>query len=459
MSEINSKQCTCSKKILSDKQKYQFHLLDGKGKPCGVFDYKILEYIKRTHNLFIMAKTPYFYNNGAYHLDKDGTKLKTLIRDLILPKFIKSTTITRVYQLFLMDYELQKDYEDINRYPEYWICFKNGMYDVLTNELHEHRVDYYCINQIPWNYDPNKHYTGTITDKFFSEVMSDGDRKTIFQYLGLCMTRCNQFQKFILLKGSRGTGKSRVIRMFENILGKENCSNIALQKLEEKFYTINLLGKLVNMCADINASPMKTVNTIKLITGGDTLSDSFKGKDVICFEPYARLMFSCNTVPLSLDEKSNALFERIVIIEMDNRSQNPDRMIDEKLMNEAPYIIEKALEALNDLFDTNGLYESSRSKELVQELYSDCDSVTAFLSSCMENDKGKVIKTTELLEAYRNYCKDYEREPLSKTNFYRNVRGKGYGKVIIHGSEYFSGLGFKENDFMELSKDERIVFD
>ena len=156
------------------------------------------------------------------------------------------------------------------------------------------------------------------------------------------MTRLN-FQKFLILKGSRGTGKSVVIHMFEKVIGTGNYSNVPLQKLEEKFYSIQLLGKLLNLCADINASPMKTVNTIKLITGGDSLTDSYKGRDVVTFEPYARLFFSCNAIPLSLDEKSNALFERIILIEMDNRPEKPDRQLIIKIQNEMPYIIQQGL--------------------------------------------------------------------------------------------------------------------
>lgn len=38
---------------LDDSFKLKFHLLDGKGKPCGVFDDAILRYIKETQNLFL----------------------------------------------------------------------------------------------------------------------------------------------------------------------------------------------------------------------------------------------------------------------------------------------------------------------------------------------------------------------------------------------------------------------
>lgn len=442
---------------LDDSFKIQFHLLDGKGKPCGVFDDAILEYVKHNYNLFFLAGTPYFYDHGVYRADFSGARLKTLIKSMIISRLIKSTTITRIYQLFLMDYELEKKYEEVNQFPKHWISFKNCMVDGRTGETHEHSPEYFCINQIPWNYEPNKEYSGVTTEKFFASAMSAEDRKTILQFLGLCMTRYN-FQKFIILKGSRGTGKSVVVRLFENVIGQGNFSNVPLQKLEEKFYSIQLMGKLINLCADLNGNPLKTVNTIKLITGGDSLSDSFKGRDVITFTPYVKLLFSCNAVPISLDEKSNALFERIILIEMNNKPEMPDRQLEDKLKEEIPYIIHQALKELRELFFENMLFESARSRELVAELYADSDSVQAFLQDQTVRNTEKSTKTTELLDAYKKYCEKTEREPLSRTRFYANLKNKGFGKKTIHGDEYFTGIGLKESGFMHVDDPQGIPF-
>ena len=443
---------------MDDSFKRQFHLLDGKGRPCSVFDDAILRYIKDNYNLFFLAGTPYHYTDGVYRPDFSGARLKTLIKGLLYTRFVKSTTLTRVYQLFAMDYELEKTYAEINKYPKHWIPFKNCMLDAKTGEMHEHKPEYCCINQIPWDYEPDKEQCGTETEKFFKSAMSAEDRKTILQFLGLCMTRCN-FQKFVILKGGRGTGKSVVVRLFENVIGTGNYSNIALQKLEEKFYSIQLMGKLINVCADLNGNPLKTVNTIKLITGGDSLSDSYKGRDIITFTPYARLLFSCNSLPISLDEKSNALFERIIPIEMDNRPEKPDRQLEDKLRDEIPYIIEQALKELKQLFEDNALYESERSRELVAELYADSDSVQAFLQERMIRDISKSIKSTKLHELYKKYCEETEREPLSRTRFYSNLKNKGFGKKIVHGNEYFVGLAEKEEGFLKVDDSQELPFE
>ena len=53
-----------------------------------------------------------------------------------------------------------------------------------TGEMHEHKPEYCCINQIPWDYEPNKEYSGIETEKFFKSAMSAEDRKTILQVSG-----------------------------------------------------------------------------------------------------------------------------------------------------------------------------------------------------------------------------------------------------------------------------------
>lgn len=124
---------------MTENEKLQFHLLDGNGKACGVFDYAVQEYIKEHYRMFFLAGTPYFYEGGAYKIDKSGARLKTIIKGFILPRFIKSTTITRIYQLFLQDYELEKNYEEINHFPEHWIPFRDCMYDARTQECFSHK--------------------------------------------------------------------------------------------------------------------------------------------------------------------------------------------------------------------------------------------------------------------------------------------------------------------------------
>ena len=115
---------------------------------------------------------------------------------------------------------------------------------------------------------------------------------------------------------------------------------------------------------------------------------------------------------------------------------------------------------MHELLESNELYESPRSRELVEQLYCDCDSVQAFIRECLHRDINAQTRTKELSESYKKYCQDSEREPLSRNNFYRNLKDKGYGKKIIHGNEYIVGLKFKdEDDFIKVDQEENLPFE
>ena len=149
---------------------------------------------------------------------------------------IKTATIKRVYDLLIRQQALQSSFETVNNYPKWWINFKNGMLDVQEMKIHPHSPEYRSMNQIPheFSFQPVK---GENTLKFLKEAVPDsGDRQMFYTYLGYCMTCDTSMQKFMMIKGEGGTGKSRLIALAEYIVGKPNYVNISLADLNERFY-------------------------------------------------------------------------------------------------------------------------------------------------------------------------------------------------------------------------------
>ena len=72
------------------------------------------------------------------------------------------------------------------------------------------------------------------------------------------MTTDTQFQKFLMLKGNGGTGKSVAVALIQHVIGNENTSSISLQDLNKRFYATGMYGKLLNACADSGVSGKDT---------------------------------------------------------------------------------------------------------------------------------------------------------------------------------------------------------
>lgn len=436
------------------------------GEPYDILDDKIAEYITQKQlRVIILNGVPYLYRRGYYLRDEDGKVLKAHIKALIWPELVTIGRINRVYNLILADYRLTKKNEEINQYPAHWINFRNGMYDPILQVMHPHKPEYYSINQVPHEYDPDAEYHGTVAEKFLKGVFPDAqDREMFLAFCGYCMTADTSLQKFMIIIGVPGSGKSTAINLLIDAVGAENVSCITLQDLNERFTPTELLGKLLNACADLPKKALDQVDAIKRITGEDLVKGEYKGGKVFAFRSYAKLIFSANEMPVNLDEKSDAFYRRMLSIEVMQKGRDiPD--LKEGLAYSMPGFIRECVAALTRLYTTRREIDSPNSKRLVHEYHRESDNVQAFLDDRIERKPGERIERTELYKLYESYCIFNQWTPLSSRSFYKNLRGKGFRDYMSCGSRYFSDMCSKSAltvqeraDFRQATLEENAVF-
>lgn len=423
----------------------RFHLIDGQGRIKGVFDWAIFQYLTAENNLFVLGGIPYLYDGGCYRADENGSKLKTMIRACCYPEFVKSTTIKRVYDLFVTAAELQARYDDLNGYPAHWINFRNGFYDPKTRQMIPHDPSFKAINQIPHDYDPNGHDDGASVEEWLTFIVPDpADREMLLGYAGYCMTRDTRQQKFLILNGEGGTGKSTVIRMIEAVIGSENISNISLSELTQRFASFGLLGKLLNSCADLEVQALEDTSTLKKTLGEDTLRGEAKGHDAFSFKSYAKLIFSTNELPVVKAEKTNGFYRRLLILPMNRVPEVKKADLFDQLSQEIGYFIRLSVEALERMYKRGELLESTNSIEAVNRLRMDSDTVAAFLNDEVYKVRGARIERGLLYKRYEDYCYASDRQSLTRNNFYRSMRVKGFAEIKSNGDRCFEGISFEK---------------
>lgn len=422
----------------------QFHLIADNGKITGVFHAAIFEFIKRSYDIFVCGGTPYIYDNGYFKADVSGARLKSIIRSMIYPKFIKSTTINNIYALFLQDIELEVAFDSLNDYPAQWICFKNGMYDAISGKMIPHNPKYKAVNQIPHKYEPSAVYKGKNIDDYLDFICDEDSKEMLLQFMGYCLTKDVGQQKFLVLNGEGGTGKSTVIRLMEALTGSNNVSNISLTDLSQRFASFGLMGKLLNSCADLEIQALEDTSIIKKILGEDTLRAEQKGKDAVSFKSYAKLVFSTNELPLVKSEKTDGFYRRLLVLTMNKKplQKNPNLFND--LSNEIDYLLHLAVQALERMYKQRIITVSKASELAVLQLRADSDTTEAFLQEyCKEDVKGR-IERTAIYNKYIAFCDDTERQSLTKNNFYKAMRVKGYLEIKSNGYRFFKGIKYKE---------------
>ena len=444
----------------------EFFKFNSKGEAVSINDYAVYEYIKHKYHICIIGSMPFIYDNGVYERDETGSRLKGIITECLLEHkdMIKSNIQERIYKLFLNDPALQYRMDQMNNYPAQWIVFDNCIYDPISKQTIAHDPKYRAINKIRFKYDNDFVLSAEVVNnssiyKWLSGLLPEADDlEMLLEYLGYCLTIDTEQQKFLMLHGIAGSGKSLVIRAIGEVVGSENMSSQPLEKLSRRFATYNLLGKLVNSCGDISTGIVEDASTLKQVLGEDLMQAEAKGKDAISFKPYAKLLFSANGLPTINNEDSAGFYRRVLIANCEQNFDKVDPGFFNKVikpdLNIFVYMIVRALEKM---YERGVLLESQGSKDQVEKMWEKSDPVKAFLKDCTKKKAGARIQPRALYDVFDQYRFRIVAEQLSPNAFYASMESKGYKRIKSHGIQYFVDIELKgvqtepETDDLEIN--------
>ena len=452
------------RKLKAEKNLDRYHVIGKDGEPVGVMDIEIVEEVLRTISFFVLDETPYVYDQGVYREDAKGVCLKGIIQKYLYRKFIKSPVLNRVYGLLICQSSVQKQFSDLYNLPAEWINFKNGYYDPVEQAMHPHDPKYLCLNQISHEFHPEQMDAlmsgGDVTKAYLATAIPDPvEQRMLWEYLGYSMTSDTKMQKFLMLVGEGGTGKSVIISLFQKVIGIDNCSSISLQDLNRRFYATGLFGKLLNACGDIPCKALDSIDVLKKAVVEDSILYEKKGQDALQFFSHAKLLFSSNGMPDNVEEKSDAFYRRLLILEMNHKPEAKDPKLKKKIAKETDYAIHMAVNALHELYERGEILESENSRRCVEEARRSADSVKAFVDEMVIEKPGAWLARSSAYEAYDEYCRDNGRQPLGKAKFVPEMKRKGYTAVKYQGIFKYRDMAIREGDFEELPKGAKIPFD
>ena len=421
-----------------------FHTINEKtGKCTGIYDYAIFQYLKSTRSIFILGKVPYIYDKGVYRQDITGARLKTMIRKLMLPVFIKSNTIKRVYDLFLSSIDLEIRHDQVNQYPDEWINFQNGFYDPVNKRMIKHHPKYMSVNQVPHVYDPSADFKNKdIIDTWLDAVVPDPDnREMLLQYSGYCLTKDIRQQVMLFIKGKAGSGKSTIKNVINAAVGNENIANVSIHKLsKDKFAAYGLINKLLNSCGDLSTADLQDPAEIKKLTGEFTIRVEAKGKDAIDIKTHAKMLFLCNQFPFINNEESEGFYRRLLILPVDLQPDAIDIDIFNKLLKGINYFIHLSILALERMYEKGRITISDISKQEVKRVWIESDSVKEFIEKLCILDPDEKWERVSMYEYYDTFCTYRHMQSKGKKAFYKSVRAKGIFDFKTSGLWYFRGI-------------------
>ena len=381
-----------------------------------LFD-KFAKYLVSEYNIVIINGQIHIYNNGIYDYAQKIIEQKMIEK---IPS-LKSQTRNEILKYIYLIAE-EKKQSDAN-----YIAFKNGIYDLSTDEIIPYTPDIILTNRIEHNY--NKNAYNDLTDKTLNKLSVNDKqiRSLLEECIGYTFLRRNELGKAFILTGDKSNGKSTFLDLIAHILGDKNISALDLRELGDRFSTSMLFGKLANIGDDIGDEFMQgsAVSIFKKIVTGNRIKAEQKGKDPFEFNPYIKLLFSANDMPRMRD-KTGAVLRRLVMIPFNatfsKNDEDYDPFIKYKLIKEdsIEYLIKLGVDGLKRVLENNEFTRSDKVIDTLKEYEEENNPILGFIS---EETESNIVNQSvqDVYLRYSLFCSQNQLQALSKIAFSKQI--------------------------------------
>lgn len=241
-----------------------------------------------------------------------------------------------------------KNLIDVTRYmlkdtPEHnpdFLPFKNGILNKKTGELFPHSKDFFFTYCLEIDYDSDNQET-PIFNKWL-DFVSDGNIEKALHILAvfyMVLINGYDWQLFVELTGSGGTGKSTCLNICKMIAGENNAVGVTLKTLDDPKARDLIIGKSLLIAGD-EEKYIGDGSILKKITGGDSVDFNPKHKKSFSQTVPAVFLMS-NNEPILFTENNGGIERRRVLFKFDKiiPPEEKDNNIMQKLQNELAGIV------------------------------------------------------------------------------------------------------------------------
>lgn len=402
-------------------------------KTTFLFD-KFARYLKNSNHIIKI--------NGQLHIYKDGIYVdgSSEIEAEMIKNIPNLNRQKRSEVLSYLDVLIREDTEPSSAN---YIAFKNGIYNIATDQLEDFNPGIVITNKIDYEYDPTAY--SEITDRTLDKLACNDEtvRALLEEAIGYCFYRRNELRKCFILTGDKQNGKSTYLAMVEALLGRKNIASLDLKELGDRFKTAELVNKLANIGDDIGDEFIANPAIFKKLVSGNPVNVERKGTNPFDFGNFAKFLFSANNIP-RIKDKSGAVMSRLIIIPFDARftvdDPDFDPYIKYKLIQEEPmqYLINVGIAGLKRVLANRRFTTSQRVQKELEEYEENNNPILLFFKEISFDD---IINepTNAVYQQYHEFCLANTFTPMSKIEFSKQVKKRFDFDIVdktIKGKKY-----------------------
>ncbi len=330
---------------------------------------------------------------------------------------------------------------------------QNGTLNLRTGNLQPHCREDYISKLTPVYYDPNA--SCPLWENFLMKIMVANINLIQFlqRAIGYSLTGTISEQVVFFLYGSGANGKSTFLETIRACLGdyaQQMPSSALLVKKGEAIPNdiARLKGARFVTASEIGEGKRLSEETVKLLTGGDTISARFMHAEFFEFKASHKILIGTNHRP-RIHGTDHAIWRRIreIPFAVTISEEEQDKELPKKLCAELPGILAWAVRGSLE-WQKNGLGIPQEVKAATEDYRKEMDILSDFLQECCHQISGIRVNATELYNTYKDWCHRSGEHPRSQKLFGGQLTERGITKKEIDGRVYYLdiGLSAKEGD-------------
>lgn len=348
---------------------------------------------------------------------------------------------------------------------------KNCLINIKTGEVLEKTPKTVLTIYIPVTYDPQQ-TENKLLDTFMYTLFGDDVEmhSFIYQIIGYGLWPDNFLQKFFILFGEGGNGKSTFLSLLNAFYSRGNVSNLPLSKLSDDKYIGNLYGKLINIGDDIESTTVMESAIIKKTVSGDPVHANPKFCQMFSFTPTQKLLFSANAVP-RITDTSQGMADRLILVPFLQRIRGTDKVIPnivKKIVNSGglTVLLNRVLKEIPNIM--NGIHIPKSVQEATDRHRIETNPVALFIEEMngtgwrvdtgssfdglAEQKSISDLTTVQVYSLYKEWCKDNGYKALANNTFGRELSRLGYERY-----QFYSGINKKKRYYSLIDARNELV--
>jgi len=378
---------------------------------------EITEFLRYCYNR--KGKSEELFKPTPFLIDmilKSGESLRDLdvIENPIMPIF---------QPFFMPEKEKNYKYEDIilmkscNFYIPEKICFPRNMDACIS------------LFALPFDYDENAKCDEI--DKAFETQWKDDQQATnlLLEFIYYCMKHSHKYKSLLCMTGKPDSGKSQILELIRNFIGKNSCEAISLSKIGRPFelYRARNSKLLISDDVRLTENDLKDgsiVENLLSIPGGAPIRIEKKGGIIITKKLPCQIILAGNDPP-HVPQISDALANRFFFLDFTYtfvRGKDMNPLIIETWIQELPGLFNKVLKAGMELDKRGGFVEPLSSLDVRSRFEGGSMPIRQFIKDRFDinNSDDKIkwfVKINDMKTYYDQYCEEEKIAQLSLQNF------------------------------------------